>query len=153
MTNATHSTDDLAKLLPHRRPMRLVEDMIRVDELSIETSSVARDTWPTAENGCVRTIVLAELVAQSAAVLQGWKERHEQETAVGGLLVGVPHATPTQPTVAVGSRLLCKVRISHGAHNYLAFEGEVRDDAGVVLLTGAVQAFRPDANAQSGGPS
>jgi predicted hotdog family 3-hydroxylacyl-ACP dehydratase len=152
MTNTTHGIEDIEKLLPHRRPMRLVEEMARVDNLSIETSSIVRDTWPTAENGCVRTIVLAELIAQSAAVLQGWKERHEQETAVGGLLVGIPHATPTRPTVPVGSRLRCRVHISHGAPNYRVFEGEVQDAAGVVLLTGAVQAFRPDADDQPGGP-
>jgi predicted hotdog family 3-hydroxylacyl-ACP dehydratase len=146
-------SDVVEKLIPHRLPMRLVEEMVKVDDQSVETSAVVRQTWPTAENGCVRGIVLVELVAQSAAVLQGWKERHEKETAIGGLLVGIQHATPTRPTVPVGTRLHCNVRISHGATNYLAFEGEVRDSSAVVLLTGAIQAYRPDMDAQPGEPT
>jgi predicted hotdog family 3-hydroxylacyl-ACP dehydratase len=145
--------DDVEKLIPHRLPMRLVEEMVRVDDQSIETTAVVRETWPTAENGCVRSIVLVELVAQSAAVLQGWKERHEKEAGIGGLLVGIQQATPTQPTVAIGTRLVCNVRISHGAPNYRAFEGEVKDAASMVLLTAAIQAYRPDLDAQPGGPT
>jgi predicted hotdog family 3-hydroxylacyl-ACP dehydratase len=142
---------DVETLIPHRLPMRLVEEVVTVDELTIETACVVRDTWPTAEQGSVRTLVLVELIAQSAAVLQGWKERHDKQTAVGGLLVGIQHATPARPIVPVGTRLLCTVRISHGVTNYLAFEGEVRDAASVVWLTGAIQAFRPDADALPGG--
>jgi predicted hotdog family 3-hydroxylacyl-ACP dehydratase len=142
---------DVEKLIPHRHPMRLVEEVVTIDEDAVETSSVVRDTWPTAEHGCVRTVVLVELIAQSAAVLQGWKERRENDTALGGLLVGIQHATLTRPTVPVGARLLCTVRISHGLTNYLAFEGEVKDEAGAVWLTGAIQAFRPDGDALAGG--
>jgi predicted hotdog family 3-hydroxylacyl-ACP dehydratase len=142
---------DLERLLPHRRPMRLVETMDRVDDASIDTSAVVRDTWPTAEGDSVRTLVLIELIAQSAAVLQGWRERHEKETGIGGLLVGIQQLTPMRPTLPIGTRLQCKVRITHGATNYLAFEGEVKDDAGVVWLTGAIQAYRPDGDVPFGG--
>ena len=141
---------DLDKLIPHRLPMRLVEHVVRIEEHSIVTSQVVRDTWPTAAGGQVRSLVLIELIAQSAAVLQGWKERHEKESGQGGLLVGIHHATPMQPTVPVGTRLDCAVHISHGATNYLAFEGEVKDAAGVLWLTGAIQAFRPDPDALPG---
>jgi predicted hotdog family 3-hydroxylacyl-ACP dehydratase len=144
MTTATSNDADFERLLPHRRPMRLVEAMERVDDASILTTAVVRDTWPTAANGCVRTLVLIELVAQSAAVLQGWRERHEKETGIGGLLVGIQQLTPARPTLPFGTRLACRVRITHGATNYLAFEGEVKDDAGMVWLTGAIQAYRPD---------
>ncbi len=143
-------TIDIEKLIPHRLPMRLVEDIVHVEALSIETRQTVRDTWPTAEAGRVRTLVLVELIAQTAAALQGWKERHEQEAGQGGLLVGIHHATPVRPTVPVGTHLLCAVHISHGATNYLAFEGEVKDAAGVLWLTGAIQAFRPDPDALPG---
>ena len=141
---------DIERLIPHRPPMRIVEEILTVNELAIETATTVRDTWPTAHDGEVRTLVLVELIAQTAAVLQGWKERHEQATGIGGLLVGIHHATPAQPTVPVGTRLVCSVRISHGATNYLAFEGEVRDAASVLWLSGAIQAFRPDLAAPPG---
>ena len=144
MTSDTSCTADIEKLIPHRLPMRLVEGIVRVDDNAILTTSVVRDTWPTANGGIVRTLVLVELIAQSAAALQGWKERHEREMGIGGLLVGIHTAKPRLPAVSVGTRLTCSVHISHGATNYLAFEGEVKDDAGVLLLSGAIQAFRPD---------
>jgi predicted hotdog family 3-hydroxylacyl-ACP dehydratase len=150
MTDTARQAIAVEKLIPHRLPMRLVEDIVTVDEASIETASVVREAWPTASHGCVRALVLVELIAQSAAVLQGWKERHEKKTAIGGLLVGIHHATLAQPTVPLGTRLLCSVRVSHGTTNYLAFEGEVKDAAGVLWLTGAIQAFRPDMDAQPG---
>ena len=150
MSDATASAIEIERLIPHRLPMRLVEEIVRVDDLSIETTAVVRATWPTAQDGQARTLVLVELIAQSAAVLQGWKERHEKETGEGGLLVGIHSAIPTQPAVPVGTRLFCSVRISHGATNYLAFEGEVRDAASVVWLTGAIQAFRPELGALPG---
>jgi len=144
------ATIDLEKLIPHRLPMRLVEEIAHVEEYAVETRQTVRDTWPTAEDGRVRTLVLVELIAQTAAVLQGWKERHENESGIGGLLVGIHHAKPMRPTVPVGTRLHCHVHISHGATNYLAFEGEVKDAAGVLWLTGAIQAFRPDPDALPG---
>ena len=141
---------DIEKLIPHRRPMRIVEEIVTVSDQAIETVATVRESWPTAHGGEVRTLVLVELIAQTAAVLQGWKERHEKESGIGGLLVGIHHATPARPTVPVGTQLRCSVQISHGATNYLAFEGQVKDAAGVVWLSGAIAAFRPDMDAQPG---
>ena len=150
MSEPTAGALEIERLIPHRPPMRLVEEIVRVDEASIETATVVRDTWPTAESQKVRTLVLVELIAQSAAILQGWKERHEKEMGEGGLLVGIPSAIPSRPTVPIGTRLCCSVRISHGATNYLAFEGEVRDAASVLWLEGAIQAYRPELSASPG---
>jgi predicted heme/steroid binding protein len=44
----------------------------------------------------------------------------------------------------VGTQLVCNVSISHGAQNYLAFEGRVNDTSGTLWLTGSIQAYRPD---------
>ena len=144
MSDTTFTIEDIERLLPHRLPMRLVEGIVRVDDDSIETAAVARETWPTANGGWVRSLLLVEFLAQSAAVLQGWKERNEKAPGIGGLLVGIPAARPSQPKVPVGTVLVCSVRISHGAPNYRAFDGEVKDAAGVLLLTGSIQAYRPD---------
>lgn len=135
---------DIEQLIPHRLPMRLVETIVRVDDESIETNAVVRDSWPTVRDGQARTLVLIELIAQTAAVLQGWRERHENKAGMGGLLVGIPEANPQAPTIPVGTQLVCSVRISHGAPNYLAFSGQVSGVDGVLWLTGSIQAYRPD---------
>jgi predicted hotdog family 3-hydroxylacyl-ACP dehydratase len=141
---------DIEKLIPHRAPMRLVQAITRIDDESIETASVVQDSWPTARDGCVRTLVLIELVAQTAAALQGWRERHDRESGAGGLLVGVHEAKLHKAVLPVGSHLRCFARISYGAPKYLAFEGRVEDADGTRWFSGSIQAFRPPAPVQPG---
>jgi predicted hotdog family 3-hydroxylacyl-ACP dehydratase len=144
---------DVEKLIPHREPMRLVQTIRKIDDESIETASVVQDSWPTARDGHVRTLVLIELVAQSAAALQGWRERHERERGAGGLLVGVHEAKLHEAALPVGAQLRCFARISHHAPNYLAFEGRVEDTEGTQWLSGSIQAFRLEAPIESGDSS
>jgi len=143
MTDAA-GTLDIEQLIPHRLPMRLVEAVVTVDEESIVATAVVRDTWPTVRQGQARTLMLIELVAQTAAVLQGWRERQDNKSGVGGLLVGIPEAKLQAATIPVGTRLVCTVRITHGAQNYLAFSGQVTGADGQPWLTGSIQAYRPD---------
>ncbi len=130
--------------------MRLAESVVRVDDESIEVEAVVHDAWPTARDGQVRTLVLIELIAQAAAALQGWRERQKNQPATGGLLVGVPAAKLYAATIPVGTRLRCCARISHGAPNYLAFDGLVTDADGLLWLSGSIQAYRPDAPIETG---
>jgi predicted hotdog family 3-hydroxylacyl-ACP dehydratase len=136
-------TIDVERVIPHRLPMRLVEEIERVDETSIATTATVRATWPTAQDGMVRTVMLVELVAQTAAALQGWKERHEH-VGKGGLLVGIPSALPAASFVPIGTALRCSVRITHGVPSYLAFDGEVVAADGTRWMTASIQAYRPD---------
>ena len=131
-------------LIPHRLPMRLVESITSVDNVTIVTSALVRDAWPTVRDGRAQTLILIELIAQTAAVLQGWRERNEGKAGIGGLLVGIPEAKPQAQTIPVGTPLVCTVHISHGAQNYLAFTGQVAGADGVLWLTGSIQAYRPD---------
>jgi predicted hotdog family 3-hydroxylacyl-ACP dehydratase len=135
---------DVERFIPHRLPMRLVETVVRVDDETIETTALVTEAWPTVRDGRAQTLMLIELIAQTAAVLQGWRERHENKAGIGGLLVGIPEAKPHTATIPVGTQLVCSVRISHGMQNYLAFTGQVADVNSVVWLTGSIQAFRPD---------
>lgn len=141
---------DIERLIPQRPPMRIVECIERVDDSSIQTTSVVRESWPTLKDGQASSIMLIELIAQSAAALQGWKERHQQPAGIGGLLVGIPSAKANVPLVALGTRLHCAVHITHGATNYMAFAGEVRDEQGMLLFTGSIQAYRPEDPAPGG---
>jgi predicted hotdog family 3-hydroxylacyl-ACP dehydratase len=138
------TTLDIEKLIPHRAPMRLVQAITKMDGDSIETEATVLSSWPTAQDGRVRTLVLIELLAQTAATLQGWRERHESQVGQGGLLVGVHEVKLAMPTVAVGTRLRCRARETHGVGNYKAFEGRITGDDDTLWLQGTVQAYRPD---------
>lgn len=146
--NTVYST--IEDLIPHRLAMRLAGEVVKVDDQSIEVAAVVQDSWPTAHDGQARTLVLIELVAQAAAALQGWRERQKDQPATGGLLVGIQEAKLHTATIPVGTHLLCFARISHGAPNYLAFDGRVTDAGGALLLSGSIQAYRPDGPGQPG---
>jgi len=137
-------TMDVEQLIPHRLPMRLVETITSVDDSNVVTTAVVRDTWPTLREGHAQTLMLIELIAQTAAVLQGWRERNSGKAGSGGLLVGIPEAKPQATTIPVGTPLVCTVHITHGAQNYLAFTGQVAGTDGVPWLSGSIQAYRPD---------
>jgi predicted hotdog family 3-hydroxylacyl-ACP dehydratase len=124
--------------------MRLVESITSADDANIVTRAQVRDTWPTVREGRAQTLILIELIAQTAAVLQGWRERSEGKAGIGGLLVGIPETKPQAATIPVGTPLVCTVNISHGAQNYLAFTGQVAGADGGLWLTGSIQAYRPD---------
>jgi predicted hotdog family 3-hydroxylacyl-ACP dehydratase len=147
----TDDSLDIERLIPQRLPMRVAETIDRVDDVTIQTTSFVNESWPTFENGKVSAVMLIELIAQSAAALQGWKERHEKESGIGGLLVGIPDAKPHVASIALGTRLVCTVSYSHGAPNYRAFAGEVRDEHGALLFTCSIQAYRPDGLTVTGG--
>jgi predicted hotdog family 3-hydroxylacyl-ACP dehydratase len=138
------STCDIETLIPHRPPMRLVETVCTADDSSVETVSMLRETWPTVQDGRARSLVLIELVAQSAAALAGWVERNEAGPKGLGYLVGVPKADLCRSHVAVGTELHCHVRITEAIDTYRGFEGRVVDRNGEELAQVTIQAFRPE---------
>jgi predicted hotdog family 3-hydroxylacyl-ACP dehydratase len=135
---------EVEALIPHRLPMRLVESFEEPIGESVVAFAEVHAEWPTVRQGSAQTLLLIELLAQSAAVLQGFRERAENKPASGGLLVGIRTMQASEPRIAVGTRLVCNVKISHGVQNYLAFEGQVTDTSGKLWLTGSIQAYRPD---------
>lgn len=135
---------EIEALIPHRLPMRLVEDFEDPVDVGLVAFAEVRESWPTVHDGSARTLVLIELVAQAAAVLQGFRERAQNQPASGGLLVGIPTLKTSKPRIPVGTKLRCDVVITHGAPNYLAFDGQVTDATGELWLSGSIQAYRPD---------
>jgi predicted hotdog family 3-hydroxylacyl-ACP dehydratase len=135
---------EVESLIPHRLPMRLVERFEPPVEDSIVAFAEVRESWPTVRDGSARTLMLIEVIAQTAAVMQGFRERAQDKPATGGLLVGISAMQTTKPRIPVGTHLVCNVSVSHGVQNYLAFEGRVTDTTGALWLTGAIQAYRPD---------
>ena len=88
------AVDDVERLIPHRNRMRLVDEIIFVDEKTAVTASSVTETWPMVESGSAGCMVLVELVAQTAGVCIGWKEYQAKGDTLGGTgwIVGVKEA-------------------------------------------------------------
>ena len=62
------------RLVPHRERMRLIDHIVAVDEDRAITESVITDQWPLTTGGRTSTLVLIELVAQTASVHIGCRD-------------------------------------------------------------------------------
>lgn len=125
----------LDDLLPHRGDMRLVDEIIEVDEAHAVTRSRVAPHWPGLGPEGVAGEVLIELMAQTAGVHNGWEllRKEGPETDKRGWLVGIKSARLVPVPIRLKSDL-----ITHAVNQY-AFEG-FREIGSHVTLDGKVVA-------------
>lgn len=101
---------DIDDLVPHRRPLRLIDEIVSVDEDSAVTAAVMSRQWPLLKNGAANPIVLIELVAQTAAALGGLKQNNKNKSATGnrGLIVGIKSAVFYIDEIPLHSRIITR---------------------------------------------
>lgn len=106
------------KILPHRGRMLLIEKILHVDDNRAVTRSVVSAGWPFCSGRDVQALVLIELVAQTAGVLNGWirEIQHGPGSDKRGWIVGIRQARLTVDTLPIGAELISR------AENRMAFE-------------------------------
>jgi predicted hotdog family 3-hydroxylacyl-ACP dehydratase len=134
---------DIEALIPHRDRMRLITGVLFVDEEKAVTSATAKEAWPLFADGSVDTLVTIELVAQTAALMEGWKRLKSKRGGTTGWLVGIKHAEFRRMRVPVEETLVTEVRRSYALEGYAVFAGTVGIGSEVVASM-QIQAFRPD---------
>ena len=115
----------IERLVPHRDRMRLIDAIIAVDQNEAITQSVVKKDWPLTVGGRVNTLVLIELVAQSASVHIGWRELQENhDQACGrGWLVGIKSARFDMTAIPVESCIVTVVKPEYHFENYTGIYG------------------------------
>lgn len=136
---------DIEALIPHRGRMRLVGEVLAVDDDSAATASAVTEAWPLYRDGSVDSLVAIELVAQTAALIEGWKRQRSGKGGTKGWLVGVKAADFRWPRITLPATLLTEVRRDYAMESYAVFEGTVRL-GGEVAAVVTIQAFRPEEN-------
>ena len=134
---------DIEALIPHRDGMRLITEVLDLDEEKAVTSAIAKETWPLFSDGSVDMLVTIELVAQTAALLEGWKRFQSGRGGATGWLVGVKKAEFRSMRIPVNETLVTEVRRSYALEGYAVFAGTVSIRSEPVV-TMQVQAFRPE---------
>ncbi len=114
------------QLMPHRPPMRLVETLVAYagQEGVIETR-VAVDGLLVAADGRLDEVALAELLAQSYAVVKGYGDRLAGNPVRKGFLVGIKDVVFERPVFA-GDQLRIVVRTVAAVEGFAVAEGEVQ---------------------------
>ena len=130
-------------LIPHRERMKLIDDILEVNEEMARTSSVVTEAWPINEADLLNPVVLVELVAQTAGVQEGWKAHRKGKGGTKGWLVGIKKADFFTDAIPLGTVLTTTVRTLYALQTYAVFTGTVAA-ASKVLAQVEVQVFREE---------
>jgi predicted hotdog family 3-hydroxylacyl-ACP dehydratase len=78
------------ELVPHRLPMRLVDQLIEIEGKNGAVLTHIRAECPLVDDsGQLEEIALVELIAQSYAALKGYLDRRDNKPVRQGFLVGI----------------------------------------------------------------
>jgi len=125
---------DIDELVPHRRPLRLIDEVLEMDEDYAVTAAVITPQWPMLADGAANPIVLIELVAQTAAALGGLKVKKKDKggPAGKGLLVGIKSAAFFLDEIPLNSRIVTRAETRLMLENFKEITGVVKIDDAVI---------------------
>jgi len=129
--------------IPHREPIRIISEVIEINEESAIAGAVVNSNWPLYDGDAVNSLVLIEAIAQAAALIEGYKKKKQGKVGVKGWLVGIKSAEFKQATIPVDTRLVIAVKSLHSFDNYGVIEGTVKSGEDV-LVVAVLQALRMD---------
>ncbi len=131
-------------LIPHRSRMKWVDDVLEISDVLARTSSRVTERWPLDETCAAAPVVLIELIAQTAGVLEGWKSRGKGgRPEKSGWLVGIKKCDFFVDRVPLQTRLTTTVRRLYALEAYAVFEGEVASES-APLVRAELQVFRTE---------
>jgi predicted hotdog family 3-hydroxylacyl-ACP dehydratase len=130
-------------LIPHRDRMKLVDEILEIDDRTARTSAVVTGDWPLDEAGLLSPLILVELVAQTSGVHEGWKARREGKDSAKGWLVGIKRADFFTDAIEPGTVLTTVVHSLYALQTYAVFEGTV-EAASKVLARVELQVIRAE---------
>lgn len=137
---------DIESLIPHRDRMRLIDRVVAVDDEKAVTAATVTEDWPLVREGSVDILVTIELVAQTAALLEGWKRLQSKKGGATGWLVGIKKADFRRHRLPVPLTLITEAVRSYALEGYAVFTGTVSSGSEVVASV-QIQALRPEETA------
>jgi predicted hotdog family 3-hydroxylacyl-ACP dehydratase len=129
--------------IPHREPIRIISEVIEINEESAIAGAVVKSSWPLFDGEGVNSLVLIEAIAQTAALVEGYKKKKQGKAGVKGWLVGIKSAEFKQASLSVDTRVVIAVKSLYSFDNYGVIEGTVKCGDDVVAVA-VLQALRMD---------
>ncbi|HOI73044.1 MAG TPA: hypothetical protein PLO63_02745 [Syntrophales bacterium] len=135
-------------LIPHRDRLRLIDEIVDLDDQTAVTRSLAASSWPTAGPDGVDPVILIELTAQSAAVCIGARRKRQgKKSASLGWIVGIKSADFLVEKVPLRSVVQTRVRLLYSIEGYSVFEG-IAETGGETLARVQIQVFGEEGNGE-----
>jgi len=134
---------NIEELIPHREPIRIISEVIEITDDFAIAGAVVKSSWPLFDGDGVNSLVLIEAIAQTAALVEGYKKKKQGKPGVKGWLVGIKSAEFKQAKIPVNTRVFVSVKSMYSFDNYGVIEGTVKcgNDVSVVAV---LQALRMD---------
>lgn len=107
----------LDKIIPQMPPMRMIDSIDKLAERSAECTALIKDGMPFAEkDGSIDNVAFLEMMAQSIAALNGFRNMEESDCAPEGYLLGAKK-------LVVNSKAMVGDRLSVYVFKYAKFGG------------------------------
>jgi predicted hotdog family 3-hydroxylacyl-ACP dehydratase len=136
---------DIEKILPHRDRMKLIDEVLEVEDKKAVTASTVSEKWPLFHDNAVNPIILVELVAQTTGIGVGHKRLQETGKGVYGWIVGIKHANFSDKEIPLGTRLINRIWPMYEHESYAVFKGTVENaSTKEILCEMEVQVYSPE---------
>ena len=121
-------------LLPHRGRMKLVDEIITVNSEMAVTGTGVTDQWPFFDGKAVNSLVLIELVAQTAGISNSWggKKKHGENFVTKGWLVGIKESRFYIDSVPLDTRIITRCVNQFEYDSYRVIRGTVEIEKRIV---------------------
>jgi predicted hotdog family 3-hydroxylacyl-ACP dehydratase len=135
---------DIEKMIPHRNSMKLVDEVLEINERSCVAAATVSPRWPLYEDGYVSPIILIELAAQTAGVNFGWREmQKEKRSDQLGWLVGIKNAEFYRDRIPRDTRIVISIEDRSKNDAYVVITGTARVGSELIGEM-ELQVFRPE---------
>ena len=132
---------DIESLIPHREKIKIISGILEIKETTAISTAVVNPNWPSYDEGEVNSLVLIEAIAQTAAIVEGYKRKQQGKDGVKGWLVGIKSAEFNMEKIPVNTNLIIMIENKYSFDNYAVVEGTVKTDE-KILATATLQALR-----------
>jgi predicted hotdog family 3-hydroxylacyl-ACP dehydratase len=141
---------DVESLIPHRSPMRLLDQVLAVDDAAGRLTAAARVSplWPLFDQGQAPSVLGLELIAQAVACRSGLDRADGPGTPSFGYLAGIKSAEFHTDRFDDESALEITVVREYGQGELGVYTGTVSVD-GRVLVEAVVQVMSPSPESEA----
>ena len=132
---------DIESLIPHREKIKIISGILEIKETTAISTAIVNPNWPSYDGAAINSLVLIEAIAQTVAIVEGYKRKQQGKDGVKGWLVGIKNAEFKENKIPVNTNLIVMIENKYSFDNYGVLEGTVK--AGEKMLaTVTLQALR-----------
>ena len=116
---------NIEELLPHRDRMLLINEIVELNDTSAVTRATVSDQWPFFDGKTVDSLILIELIAQTAGINNGWVrlKTQGQDSEKKGWLVGIKQSRFFVNAVSLNDLIITKAENQFEYENYRHIAG------------------------------